>query len=103
MKKIGVLTYIREYANHGTNMQSYSTFKAIEKMYPDHIVEIIYYSGWKPSLKPYLFNVSVRSLIYDFIRIKKYRKFFNQELNFSRKSLISADLSKQYMLVPIPY
>ena len=54
MKKIGILTYIREYANIGTNMQSYCTLKAIQKQFPYDQVELIDYSEWKPKIKPYL-------------------------------------------------
>jgi len=78
MKKIGILSYIKEYANIGTNMQSYCTLKAIQKAYPDAEVELINYSGWKHTMKPYLSNISFRSLKNDFVRIKKYRDFFKK-------------------------
>lgn len=92
MKKIGVLTYLKEYANLGTNMQSYCTLKAVQKEFPDDRVELIDYSSWKPLMKPYLTNVSFQSLRNDYIRIKKYRKFFKESLELSNESFISADL-----------
>jgi len=92
IKKIGVLTYIKEYANIGTNMQSYSTLKAVQKAFPGVRVELIDYSGWKPAMRPYLSQVSLKSLINDFTRILKYRKFFKENLEFSDDQLISADL-----------
>ena len=70
MKKIGVLTYIREYANLGTNMQSYCTLKAIQRQYPDARVELIDYSGWKPSQRPYLSHITPSSLYKDIVRIR---------------------------------
>lgn len=99
MKKIAILTYIKEYANHGTNMQSYSTLKAIQKAFPDDHVELIDYSGWKPAMRPYLSNVSLKSLVNDFIRIKKYKKFFKEELVFSKTKLISANLSESLRFI----
>ena len=94
MRKIGILTYFKEYSNLGTNMQAYCTFKAIQGQYPDDFVEIIEYSGWKPAMKPYLSQISIKSLIKDFIRIKKYRKFFKDEYIFSSDKLISSNLKQ---------
>ena len=88
MKKIGVLTYMKGYANHGTNMQSYSTLKAIQKVFPNDRVELINYSGWKPAMKPYFYNMSVSSLIKDFVRIYKYKRFFKEDLTLSKDRLI---------------
>jgi hypothetical protein len=94
MKKIGILTYIKEYSNLGTNMQSYCTLKAIQKAYPDAQVEIINYSAWKPSRKPYLSNISLHSLRNDYIRMKKYNEFFKEQLTFSKAKLISSNVDK---------
>lgn len=94
MKKIGVLTYIKEYANLGTNMQSYCTLKSIQNAFPDVEVELINYSGWKPAKRPYLTDISVKSVINDFIRIKKYNAFFDRELTLSKEKLISSDLAR---------
>ena len=92
MRKIGVLTYMKEYTNLGTNMQSYCTLKAIQKQFPHDQVELIDYSSWKPLMKPYLSQISFRSLINDCIRIKKYKNFFKNDYIFSNKKLVSADL-----------
>ena len=62
MKKIGILTYLREYANLGTNMQGYCTQEALRKAYPDARVELIDYAAWRPVMKPYIGGMSVRSL-----------------------------------------
>ena len=92
MLKIGILTYIKEYANIGTNMQSYCTLKAIQKQFPHDQVEIIDYSGWKPAMKPYLSQISLKSLINDYIRIVKYKNFFKNDYTFSKSKLITANL-----------
>ncbi len=94
MKKIGILTYIREYSNLGTNMQAYCTLDAVQKVFPDAQVELIDYSAWKPSLKPYLSNMSLQSLKNDWVRFKKYRSFFKNHLTFSNTRLISGDVGK---------
>jgi hypothetical protein len=92
VKKIGILTYIKEYANIGTNMQSYCTLKAIQKQFPKEHVEIIDYSGWKPIMKPYLSQISLKSLFNDYIRIKKYNSFFKNYYVFSKQKLITSYL-----------
>jgi hypothetical protein len=98
-KKIGVLTYTREYANIGTNMQSYCTFKAVQRAYPNDHVELVNYSGWKPNMRPYLSQVSLKSLWYDLVRIMKYKKFFREQLVFGKESLISGDLQKSLTFI----
>lgn len=90
--KIGILTYLKEYSNLGTNMQSYCTLQAVKKAYPEAHVELIDYSGWKPAKKPYLSHISIQSLKNDFTRIRKYDHFFKNDLSLSENSLISADL-----------
>jgi hypothetical protein len=94
MKKIGVLTYIREYSNIGTNMQSYCTLKAIQREFPDDHIELIDYSLKRASRKPYLSNMSLNSLKNDFVRMRKYNAFFKKELSFSRTGLVTADVDK---------
>ncbi len=94
MKKIGILTYIKEFANLGTNMQSYCTLKAVQKAFPGDRVELIDYSLSRPSRRPYLSNVSWRSLRDDYVRMKKYRAFFKEELALSPAGLISPDVGK---------
>ena len=94
MKKIGILTYIKEYTNLGTNMQSYCTLKAVQRAFPDDRVELIDYSLSRPSRKPYLSNVSWHSLRDDYVRMKKYRAFFKEELTFSAAGLISSNVDE---------
>src|SRR4051812_5066552 len=90
MKKIGILTYLREYANLGTNMQAICTLRAVQKAWPQARVELIDYSSWRPVMRPYLSSASVRSLRNDFRRIAKYRRFFRTEMEFSAPRLISS-------------
>jgi hypothetical protein len=99
MIKIGILTYLKEYSNLGTNMQSYCTLKAIENAYPEAKVELIDYSGWKPAMKPYLSHVSLQSLKNDFVRIKKYKNFFRENLLLSKKKLISSNFDKSIKFI----
>lgn len=94
MKKIGILTYIREYSNLGTNMQSYCTLKALERRYPDTQVELVDYSLSRPKRKPYFSNASWQSLKNDYVRMKKYDKFFRDHLRFSRSKLVSSQVNK---------
>jgi hypothetical protein len=94
MKKIGILTYVKEYSNLGTNMQSYCTLNAIQKEYSDDLVELIDYSAWGTHMKPYLSNISFRSLLKDSIRFKKYNDFFKNKLKFSSNKLVSSDFGK---------
>lgn len=94
MRKIGILTYLREYANLGTNMQGYCTQQAVQRAYPGARVELIDYAGWRPVMKPYLSGMSIQSLGNDYRRIKMYRRFFRDNLNFSRGRLISPDRDK---------
>jgi hypothetical protein len=94
MRNIGILTYIKEYANIGTNMQAYCTLMAVQRQFPDDHVEIIDYSGWKPEKRPTLYNISIKSLINDFTRIRKYDDFFKNEYRFSKRNLISSDLKE---------
>lgn len=92
MKKIGILTYNIEYSNLGTNMQSYCTLKAIQRQYPNEHVELINYSGWKSIKKPYLSQISFKSLVNDYVRIKKYEQFFKENYIFSKKKFVSSNL-----------
>lgn len=94
MSKIGILTYLREYANLGTNMQGYCTQQAVQHAYPGARVELIDYAGWRPVMKPYLSSMSIQSLRNDYRRIKMYRRFFRDNLVFSGSRLISADRDK---------
>jgi hypothetical protein len=92
--KIGILTYTREYANLGTIMQCYSTMRAVQKANPDADVELIDFALSRPSRKPYLSGVSVQSLKNDFERIRKYDRFFERRLRFSKEALCTPDASR---------
>lgn len=89
--KIGILTYIREYANLGTNMQAYSTLRALQGVYPDARVELIDYAWRRGSRRPYLTQLSLRSLRNDFARMAKYDDFFGGMLTMSGERLVCAD------------
>jgi len=92
MTKIGILTYSREYANLGTNMQCYCTLKAVREAYPNVLVEIVNYSPYPSTRTPYLTGLSVRSLINDCRRFRKYDTFFQEELTFGKDSLTSQNV-----------
>ncbi|HZW40181.1 MAG TPA: polysaccharide pyruvyl transferase family protein [Ignavibacteriaceae bacterium] len=92
MKKIGILTYTKEYSNLGTNMQSYCTLKAIQRQFPNEQVELINYSRWKPIKKPYLSQISFKSLLFDYVRIKKYELFFKNNYVLSESKFVSPNL-----------
>lgn len=94
MRTIGILTYLREYANLGTNMQGYCTQQAVQRAYPGARVELIDYAGWRPVMKPYLSGMSIQSLGNDYRRIQLYRRFFRDHLVFSGRRLISTDRDK---------
>lgn len=99
MRKIGILTYIKEYANIGTNMQAYCTLKAVQSQFPGDQVEIIDYSGWKPEKRPSLYGMTIKSLLNDFKRIRKYESFFTSRFVFSPGQLISADLKESLRFI----
>jgi hypothetical protein len=92
--KIGILTYTREYANLGTNMQCYCTLRAVQAAYPDARVELIDYATARPLPLPYLSHASLPSVALDFRRIRKYSRFFRKELTFSPAALITRDLQR---------
>ena len=76
--KIGLLTYYGD-LNCGTNMQAYATFQALKKAYPSDDVEIIPFHGFKPSIRPYK-TFSLKNIINDIKRIRKYSKFVKEQL-----------------------
>ena len=92
--KIGILTYTREYANLGTNMQSYCTLKAVQAAYPSARVELVDYLAAPPSRRPYCSGVSLRSVRNDCIRQLKYNRFFKNELTFSNDRLVTRSVSR---------
>jgi len=85
--KIGILTYAREYANLGTNMQAYCTLQAIQRAYPGSLVELVDYAPATPLRKPYLSHISLRSIALDYRRIRKYDDFFSHNLAFSKEAV----------------
>ena len=85
--KIGILTYTREYANLGTNMQCYCTLKAVQEACPNAQVELADYASAAPARRPYLSDMSLQSVKNDCIRIRKYDRFFRQELKFSGEAV----------------
>lgn len=99
MSKIGVLTYLREYANLGTNMQAYCTLRALQSNFPNSKVELIDYAPWRPMPKPYFTGLSARSLRSDWVRISKYRSFFRNELVFSERRLVSSDVEESLRFI----
>lgn len=94
MRKIGVLTYLREYANLGTNMQSYCTLRAIQGLHPGDRVELVDYAPRRGKRRPYLSQLSLRSLKNDFVRMAKYDDFFENMLTLSAERLVSPDPSR---------
>jgi Polysaccharide pyruvyl transferase len=92
--KIGILTYTREYANLGTNMQAYCTLQAIRRAYPDSQVELVDYCPTSPSRRPYLTHISLHSIKLDYRRFRKYDDFFACNLAFSREALTTTALKR---------
>ncbi len=90
--KIGILTYSREYANLGTNMQAYCTLQAVREAYPNAQVELIDYSYTTSRRRPYFTDASLRSLLLDYRRFRKYDNFFRQSLIFSKKCLTTSSV-----------
>ena len=97
--KIGILTYTREYANLGTNMQCYCTFKTVREAYPDATVEVIDYSPAPPSRRPYLSQLSIRSLRNDFVRMLRYDEFFKSQVVFSKEKLVTKDVEQSLAFI----
>lgn len=90
MMKIGLLTYFRDIFNAGTNLQAYCTYKALQNTFPEAQVELIDYQAWKSITKPYLSGLTLESLVNDWQRIHKYRKFLNENFTLSKNNLISS-------------
>lgn len=92
--KIGILTYTREFANLGTNMQCYCTFKAVQHAFPTASVELVDYAATASVRRPYLSNISLRSVKDDCTRMQKYSRFFKEELRFSKESLTTTSVTR---------
>lgn len=102
--KIGILTYFGD-LNSGTNLQAYSLQEAIKNKHgEDCIVEILNYHPWNriKEWHPYMTSISAKGLINDINRLIKYRRFIDENLNLTRKRIVSKnpkkiwDLIKQY-------
>lgn len=98
--KIGILTYFGD-LNPGTNLQAFSLFQNLSKLYKDKNVkiEIINYQSFKRVNRPFLTSQSFKSLFKDFIRINKYLKFQKNEFNYSKPRLVTNkyELGKEYL------
>ena len=84
--KIGLLTYYGD-LNCGTNLQAYATYMAIKSVYPNDIVEVIPFHGFKPEVRPYK-SFNPASIFRDIIRIQKYKKFKYEWLNIKSEDPI---------------
>jgi hypothetical protein len=91
MKKIGVLTYFGG-LNCGTNLQAYASLCAVRSVLPNHVVEIVPYSSFRRSSRPYLSNATLRTLLGDMRRIASYRLFVREHLEV-KKVFVSLDYS----------
>ncbi len=89
--KIGLLTYYGD-LNCGTNLQAYATYTAIKSVYPNDIVNIIPFHGFKPEIRPYK-SFNPASIFRDIIRVRKYRKFKYNELNIGGKDPVINDIN----------
>lgn len=89
--KIGILTYFGD-LNSGTNMQAYSLQCALQQKYGfDSTVEIINYHPWNrlKEWHPYFTSISINGLLNDFSRLYKYSLFIKNNLNITKKQIIS--------------
>lgn len=87
--KIGILTYYGD-LNCGTNLQAFSTLRAVKSIYPNDCVEIIPFHGFNPDIHPYLSNCTIQSLLRDWSRIRKYRQFKQQQLEVKNDRIIQS-------------
>lgn len=87
--KIGILTYYGD-LNCGTNLQAYATLKAVKEQFPEANVEIIPFHGFKQYNHPYISNCTPISIIRDFCRINKYRKFRREHLKIKKDRTITS-------------
>jgi len=89
--KIGILTYFGD-LNSGTNMQAFSLQCILQQKYGSNsTVEIINYHPWNrlKEWHPYLTSISFNGLLNDFSRLNKYRLFIKNNLNLTKKLIIS--------------
>lgn len=84
--KIGLLTYYGD-LNCGTNLQAYATFSALKRVYPNEVVEVIPFHGFRPEIRPYK-SLNPASIYRDIIRMWKYTDFKRNKLNIRGKDPI---------------
>lgn len=89
--KIGVLTYYGD-LNCGTNLQAYATLCAVKSAYPNDMVEIIPFHGFRPRILPYK-SFSPAAVLKDAKRIYKNHLFKKKKLNVT-KDIIEKDVTK---------
>ena len=90
--KIGLLTYYGD-LNCGTNLQAYATFSAIKSIYPNEVVEVIPFHGFRPEIRPYK-SLSPASIYRDIIRMQKYKDFKCDELYIQGRDPIIYNVKK---------
>ena len=90
--KIGLLTYYGD-LNCGTNLQAYATFSAIKSVYPNDIVEVIPFHGFKPEIRPYK-SFNLACICRDIVRMLKYKDFKRNKLNIRGKDPIIYDVEE---------
>ena len=95
--KIGILTYYGD-LNCGTNLQAYSTLRAVREQYPAADVEIIQFHGFRQYNHPYLSNCTPASILRDCERIAKYARFRKELLNGNNdKTITSVEKALDYI------
>lgn len=90
--KIGLLTYYGD-LNCGTNLQAYATFSALKRVYPNEVVEVIPFHGFRPEIRPYK-SLNPASIYRDIIRMWKYTDFKRNKLNINGKDPIIYDVEE---------
>lgn len=90
-KKIGVITYFGN-SNFGVNMQAYSIIYYLEKISDNISLELLRISedGKTDILMPYNNGINIKFYLKDYVRIKKYYKFW-KELRFSKERMYVKD------------
>lgn len=99
--KIGILTYFGD-TNPGTNLQAYTLFKVISEFYrlQNPVIEIINYQTFKRTNRPFYSSATPVSIFKDFIRIKKYKRFREDNFCYSTPHLMTNNYenAKEYLL-----
>ena len=86
--KIGILTYFGD-LNIGTNLQAYATLEQVKKISPNSEIEFINISSFKHKNRPFIKNITLKSLLNDISRINKYKTFIKSKFPLSNpKQLI---------------